>query len=94
MSINVIFSRIGASMQLASNLDRNPVPIEARDPKGRFVCSASAFPGIVFSSLACTTAMKRSVVGSGPVKSAQCSSIDVVALCKSAPMWRHSSDVS
>jgi hypothetical protein len=44
-----------------------PPPLLRAHLKGMAAETASALPGVTFSSAPCITAMKRSVVGSGPM---------------------------
>ena len=65
--MSVTWWRSGASSCAPWNLLRKPLPNISSPRKGMFCDTASALPGVLLSSLPCMTAMKRSVVGSGPM---------------------------
>mmetsp|Transcript_7669 Transcript_7669/g.17178 ORF Transcript_7669/g.17178 Transcript_7669/m.17178 type:complete len:222 (-) Transcript_7669:438-1103(-) len=67
----VMLRRMGASTSAPSNLLRKLLPKEARPRKGLLVCITKACPGSSRAfclSGACIMAVKRSVVGSGPIR--------------------------
>ena len=67
VSISVTWCSSGESSCAPWNFERKPLPNISRPRKGMLGETASALPGVVLSSEACMTAMKRSVVGSGPM---------------------------
>ena len=67
VSISVTWCSSGESSCAPWNFERKPLPNISSPRNGMFGDTASALPGVVLSSIPCITAMKRSVVGSGPM---------------------------
>mmetsp|Transcript_22610 Transcript_22610/g.44056 ORF Transcript_22610/g.44056 Transcript_22610/m.44056 type:complete len:222 (+) Transcript_22610:1127-1792(+) len=73
VSIRLIFFNIGAFISTHSNLFRKSTPYFSNPENGLSLATTAALPGITLSCSECITAMKRSVVGSGPTRSPRCS---------------------
>ena len=65
--MRVILSRTGLGKNEASNRLKKAFPNDRKAPNCRVGSTAKAFPGVTCSLGPCMMAMKRSVVGSGPI---------------------------